>query len=215
MRLIVQTTTSQSFAEGLPSDDKGLFIFSAFACVAWPSLTTLALLADELIPFVLGPDWTQAAPIVVIFATFRCLTLFDGVFSANLVSYGKQKTLLKFQILTCIFAIFAIVTLLSYGTMGAAIANMIAGVVLTLLTASQAYKLHVITKKSMVQILILPFFVTALTFVSSATIIVVLKCNHVDAKFLVSAVVITALFAWCFGMWGARRKLSIAIKYLK
>lgn len=120
--LLSRTALSHRFARGLPADGRWFTMFVGIAFVGWPALTGVALLGDWIAAVALGPAWSAAAWPIAILAVARLWALLTGVASALLVTYDRQRFVLKCQTIAALGIAAATVALSSFGGAGAALA---------------------------------------------------------------------------------------------
>jgi O-antigen/teichoic acid export membrane protein len=120
--LLSRTALSQRFAHGLPADGRWFTMFAGIAFVGWPALVAVALLGDWIAVVALGPAWAGAAWPIAILAVARLWALLTGVASALLVTYDRQRLVLKCQTIAAVGIALATVALSSFGGAGAALA---------------------------------------------------------------------------------------------
>ena len=127
--VITMTSLSRRFAQGGRADGRFLHIFSGVAMMGWPALLGVAILADELTPFVLGQKWSAAAPIVSILALEKMFNLITVVVVAHLVVHDKQRYVFRVQLVAaCVVTALMVVLGAWFGVIGAALAAVVATV---------------------------------------------------------------------------------------
>ncbi len=97
LQKIVQTNLSARSSRGLQPDHSWIAMLTAVAAIGWAALFGLAVSAKQVVPFVLGPAWEKAAPVVVVFCAARALSLIDAATTSLLVCCDRQKFMLKVQ----------------------------------------------------------------------------------------------------------------------
>jgi O-antigen/teichoic acid export membrane protein len=102
LQKIAQTNLSARTAQGLPLDQSWLSMFSAVAAIGWAALAGLACVAHDLVPAILGKQWTEAAPIVVVMCVVRGLPILDATTVSMLVCGLRRRFILNVQIATAI-----------------------------------------------------------------------------------------------------------------
>ncbi|KPF78541.1 hypothetical protein IP88_03330 [alpha proteobacterium AAP81b] len=119
---IAQTQVSARRAAGESLGVGWLAMFGGIAAIAWAALAGLALAADDIVPFVLGPQWHAAAPLVVVFCFARGLSLVDSVSTPVLVAGDQQAFMLPVQIAVAVAIVVAGVVLAPRGPLAVALA---------------------------------------------------------------------------------------------
>lgn len=97
LQKIVQTNLSARSARGLEPDHGWIAMLTAVASIGWAALLGLAVSAQQVVPFVLGPAWEKAAPVVAVFCAARALSLIDAATTSLLVCCDRQKFMFKIQ----------------------------------------------------------------------------------------------------------------------
>jgi len=135
---IAQTNVSGRVARGLGPGSDWLGMFAGVAAVAWAALATLALAAHDIVPFVLGPQWDAAAPLVVIFCFARALSVLDSATTPVLVASDQQRFMLRIQVAVAVAVIAASAALANRGPSAVALATVAISLCLTTLYARRA-----------------------------------------------------------------------------
>lgn len=102
LQKIVQTNLSARSSRGLRPDHSWIAMLTAVAAIGWAALFGLAVSARQVVPFVLGPAWGKAAPVIVVFCAARALSLIDAATTSLLVCCDRQKFMLKVQTMVAI-----------------------------------------------------------------------------------------------------------------
>jgi O-antigen/teichoic acid export membrane protein len=97
LQKIAQANISARFVRSGKADTLWLRMLAGVGAIGWAALTGLALLAHDIVPFVLGEKWAAAAPIVVVFCIVKCLSLLDAVTTAFLACHDQQHAMFKVQ----------------------------------------------------------------------------------------------------------------------
>lgn len=208
LRTMAQSKVSQASAKGDEASDQAVFMFSAFACIAWPGLVGLALLSDQVSTIMLGPQWQGTAPIIAVFCAVRALAIFDSANTATLVAYDRHAVLFRYQALSTVLSIGGILVMLPYGAFGAALAVLFAAVVTSSLITIQSFRIGGLRKVSIVHVLRLPILASLATGLG----ILLLKgfgdYLHLSNAILLILSVISGVTAWVIS-------LIASIPYLK
>lgn len=96
-QLLTASSLGAARAEGRQVAGQWLRLCGLFATLAWPALALLALQADRIVPLLLGPAWSAAAPLVTLFALARMAALVATVSSSSLVVASRQRRVLGVQ----------------------------------------------------------------------------------------------------------------------
>ncbi|MET0252159.1 MAG: oligosaccharide flippase family protein [Novosphingobium sp.] len=129
LRLMAMTFFSARAAQGRSSAELWPILAGVVAAVAWPALAGLAILADHIVPLVLGQQWLAAAPLVPIICVAHALGLLDGVTSTVLVCYNHQRLVFTIQIIASVLMIVLIACAAPFGLMPAAVAAAVGALV--------------------------------------------------------------------------------------
>jgi O-antigen/teichoic acid export membrane protein len=100
LQKIAQTNLSARSARGEASGDLWVRMMTGVAVIGWSSLAALAMLADQLVPALLGEKWRDAAPIVSLLCLFRSLSFLDAVTTSFLVCHDMQQRMFRVQAAT-------------------------------------------------------------------------------------------------------------------
>lgn len=121
LQKIAQTNLSASYR----NNDLGqswLKMLSGVGTIAWAGLATLAFLARDLIPLVLGAKWAPTVPVVIAFCAIKCFSMLDAVTTSFLVCHDRQRDMLHIQIITAVTVMVLAWLTAPLGTLGVALA---------------------------------------------------------------------------------------------
>lgn len=121
LQKISQTNLSARHVQNRGLDTSWLTMLSGVGAIGWAGLTTLAFLADDLVPLALGEKWTPAVPIVISFCAIKAFSLLDAVTTSFLVCHDRQKMMLRVQICTALTVLLLAWFLSPFGTIWVAI----------------------------------------------------------------------------------------------
>lgn len=100
--------------------------------IGWPFLAIIAITAERLVDFLLGPQWTAAVPI----AKIICLGMIPGVMIAPFGSILLAKSLaadyVRFMSLTLLVTIIVLISLAPFGLIAVAVAHSLSGLLLVM-----------------------------------------------------------------------------------
>ncbi len=164
------------FLTQLQQAQKWVFLLSIPICVGGTMLST------DVIRFIFGNNYIEAAPIFSILLWFVFLTMVHTVLNAGLVATGNEKAYAHVMIISsCIYFSFVILGTLFYGEIGAAIGFIASEIISVLLSR---FKLHKIIELKFpdktLQILI--------SAVAMALALIALPHTHVFITILIGAV---------------------------
>jgi PST family polysaccharide transporter len=77
----------------------------SIVAIAAPSAMVLAVMADGLVPVVLGSDWTGAVPIIRVFALLSVLQIVATTFGWVLLSHGQARHLARLATFNTAFTV--------------------------------------------------------------------------------------------------------------
>ena len=97
LQKIVQTNLSARSARGLPPDQAWIGMLLGLAAIGWATLAGLAVSAWAVVPVVMGPAWTNAVPVVIVFCFMRAISLIDAATACLLVCCDRQHFMLTVQ----------------------------------------------------------------------------------------------------------------------
>lgn len=137
LQKIVQTNMSALTARDRSLDHSWLAIFITVAAIGWTALATLASLAHEIVPVLLGQQWLPAVPVVMIFCLVRSLTLLDSCSTVILVCGDRQRFMLRVQIVVATTVLGISALLAPYGVIAVAIGT---GFIMAGLTIRYAFE---------------------------------------------------------------------------
>jgi O-antigen/teichoic acid export membrane protein len=138
---IAQTNVSARVARGQGPGKAWLGMFAAVAAFAWAALAALALTAHDIIPIILGPQWTAASPLVVIFCFARAFSVLDSVATPVLVASDQQRFMLRIQLAVASLTITGSAALAYVGPSAVATGVACLGASLSILYAQRALAL--------------------------------------------------------------------------
>lgn len=118
--LLSVTILSRNRAESAEPDGQWLKIFSVFALIGFPALGGLAILADKLVPVVLGNGWDAAAPVLMVICVAKMIGLLNSPASTNLVVQDRQGMLLRLQMVMVMLSIAATIVSAPFGSVAVA-----------------------------------------------------------------------------------------------
>lgn len=128
-----------------------------------PLLGGLLALAPELIPFLLGPKWNDAVPVVQALTVFGALRCFQWLSSPMLTGIGRGALLSRFLLVQlCLFGVLIYPLTLHAGLLGAVAAITVPILVAELLAARAIAKLLAIRATVIVKAFATPFAAAAL-----------------------------------------------------
>lgn len=122
LQKIAQTNLSASWVRDRDMGTSWLTMLSGVGAIAWAALMTLAVLAQDLLPLVLGDKWAPAVPIVVVFCVVKAFSLLDAVTTSFLVCHDRQRSMLKVQAIAAVCVTVLGVSATPWGPAAVAIA---------------------------------------------------------------------------------------------
>lgn len=102
LQKIVQTNISARSARGLAPDQGWITMLLSVAAIGWAALIGMAVAAETVVPVVLGPAWTGAVPVVMVFCYARALSLIDVTTTSLLVCCDRQRFMLVVQVIVAV-----------------------------------------------------------------------------------------------------------------
>ena len=169
--LLSRTALSHRFARGAPADGRWFAMFVGIAFIGWPALVAVALLGDLIAPVALGPAWAGAGLPIAILATARLWTMLTAVASALLVTYDRQRLVLRVQLVAAIGVALATIALARWGVVGAAIAALAATMTTSLWLAHAAWQIGTVTDPGRLSAtVLLPVALTAAGILAGRTV---------------------------------------------
>jgi|RhiMetdeSRZDD1v2_1073273.scaffolds.fasta_scaffold15555_5 lipopolysaccharide exporter len=152
-------------AEGTPLKDAYLDVFSIMVAFGVPMGVGIAATAGILIPLLLGPQWTEAIPVVEILAIYGVFAVMRS--NANYVYLAEGKpyiaTYLAIGLILLLLPALAVLCR-EYGTIGAAYAFLGTDAVSVLINFAVLYKVLDVTVREILGTLWRPVLSSALMF---------------------------------------------------
>jgi len=152
-------------AEGTPLKDAYLDVFSIMVTFGVPMGVGIAATAGILIPLLLGPQWTEAIPVVEILAIYGVFAVMRS--NANYVYLAEGKpyiaTYLAIGLILLLLPALAVLCR-EYGTIGAAYAFLGTDAVSVLINFAVLYKVLDVTVREILGTLWRPVLSSALMF---------------------------------------------------
>jgi len=131
-RILAVTLFSARAAQGSPVGDLWPGILSSSAFLGWAAMAGLAMTASDLVPLLLGEQWSAAPPIVAVLCLARALNLLDAVTAPLLVSQNRQLAVLAVQTTASVVLVVGLFVFVHSGPASAAWVTAAAAGVLTL-----------------------------------------------------------------------------------
>lgn len=213
-RLLGMTFYSKQAANGLESGEFVARVFSIAAVVGWSALAGLAVSSQTLVPLLLGPSWSSAAPVVSILCLARGFSLIDASIAPALVAHNKQRSVLVNQTLVVPVLVAALLILSPYGVLPATYAVVFAAgfnSICLLLSLHKHLRPKLSGWKAAGPIAVVP----AVSVAAGGWL-----AGHLSMKFavgdqlhLAATIVFGALF-WCFAVLALRRSIRSVVNAL-
>lgn len=105
LQKIAQANISAGFKHRDDVSTSWLMMLSGVGAIAWSGLATLAFMADQLVPILLGDKWAAAVPMIVVFCLVKSTTLLDSVTAPFLVCHDRHRDMLRIQMICAAAAI--------------------------------------------------------------------------------------------------------------
>ncbi len=122
LQKIAQANISAGFKHRDDVRTSWLTMLSGVGAIAWSGLATMAFMAEELVPILLGEKWQAAVPLIVVFCLVKSTTLLDAVTTPFLVCHDRHRDMLRIQLI-CASAAIALALMASpLGTTAVALA---------------------------------------------------------------------------------------------
>lgn len=122
LQKIAQTNLYARMAKGKDADDSWLNMLSGVGAISWALLTGLGLAANDIVPFVLGPKWAPAGPLVMILCLVRAFSILNAVTNSLLVGHDRQRKILSVQICVSVMILLAAWLMSKFGVQAVTIA---------------------------------------------------------------------------------------------
>lgn len=136
-----------------------------------PAGIGVALLAERLVPLLLGEKWNDAIPVIQILAVFSVFRTLFGLPSSLLLVFGRVRLLTVFTVVQLLLFLGGTWALIGYGLTGVAIAKAAAAALFLLLVVDRLPVLFPITRREILSQLVRPTIATtamATTLLSAA-----------------------------------------------
>jgi O-antigen/teichoic acid export membrane protein len=122
--------------------DSYLKTLGTISCLMTPSLVALALLADDFVPVVLGPQWAPAVGMVRVFALLGIAQSLTATLGLIFVSQGRPRQMFLLSIFSAVCVIASFFVGVAIGSAYAvAVCYAIAGVIVAYPTVRVAYRM--------------------------------------------------------------------------
>ena len=131
-----------------------------------PAGIGVALLAERMVPLLLGEKWNAAIPVIQILAVFSVLRTLFGLPGNMLVVIGQVRLLTLFTVIQLLLFLGGTWALIGYGLTGVAIAKAVAAALFLLLLIDRLSVLFPITRREILSQLVRP--ISATTAMSAA-----------------------------------------------
>lgn len=105
LQKIAQTNLSATYVRNGDMSTSWLRMLAGVGAIAWSGLVTLAFMADELVPYVIGERWRSAVPIVIVFCATKSFSLLDAVTTSFLICHDRQRDMFKIQLASAVAVI--------------------------------------------------------------------------------------------------------------
>jgi O-antigen/teichoic acid export membrane protein len=132
LQKIAQTNLSARYKQRLDNSTIWLKMLSGVGTAAWSALAALALLANDIVPLVLGTKWLPAVPIVIAFCVIKAFSVLDAVTTSFLVCHDRQRDMLRVQLSTAIAVLVLSCLATPFGPVGVALAAGTASIVMSI-----------------------------------------------------------------------------------
>jgi lipopolysaccharide exporter len=156
---------SRKSADGTSLKEPYLQVFSIMVAFGVPMGVGIAAIAGILIPLLLGPQWTEAIPVVEILAIYGILAVMRS--NANYVYLAEGKpyiaTYLAVGLILLLLPTLAVLCR-EYGVMGAAYAYLLADAVSVLINFAVLFKVLGVTVRQILGMLWRPVLSSAFMF---------------------------------------------------
>lgn len=213
-RLLGMTFYSKQAASGSQSGEFVARVFSVAAVVGWSALAGLAISSQTLVPLLLGPSWSGAAPVVSILCLARAFSLIDASIAPALVAHNKQRSVLVNQTLVVPVLVASLLILSPYGVLPATYAVVLAAgfnSICMLVSLHKHLRPTLSGLKTAGPIAIVP----AVSVVVGGWIAgqISMRFSVGDQIHLAAVIVFGALF-WCFAVLSLRRSIRSVVHAL-
>ena len=109
--------------------------------VGAPAFIGLATIAPDAVPFVFGPDWVAAVPVVQVMIIIGLQRAIDGICAATILALGHSLLLLQLNLAFAIIAPILIALGTPFGTVGAAVGLVVSNLALLPILLMAAHRL--------------------------------------------------------------------------
>jgi O-antigen/teichoic acid export membrane protein len=134
---------------------------AAIAMITLPAMIGCAVLAQPLVLAVLGPQWAEAIPIVMILAPVGALQSLNYTVSTIYMVKGRTDRLLLWTIVASVVTVAALIIGLPWGLLGVTVAFAVAIVILTYPAFALAFRLIDLRVGALV-VTLLPYLIGSL-----------------------------------------------------
>lgn len=209
LQKIAQTNLSAKYLRDAELGTSWLTMLSGVGAIAWSALLALAILADQIVPFVFGPQWAPAVPIIIVFCVVKAFSLLDAVTTSFLVCMDRQSSMLRIQIGTAVSVLTLSAAASPWGPVTVAIAAGCASVGISAIYGAMVYRLS----RAGVAALVGLFRTCAPPLVAVATGLVLLRLALPGLSGLQALLAGAGTTALCFavGSFGVRHRLLASI----
>lgn len=141
--------------------------------ITWPGILWAIILADTLIPTILGENWAKSIPIFVPLAFASLLQILNGSSGWLFITQGRSKNYARWGLVNVVTSIGAFLIGLPYGAKGVAIAYALSEIIRTVLVWPYVTKSGAVKLIDIIEI-IFPQFVALVT---NAVVLVLIREN--------------------------------------
>ncbi len=213
-RLLGMTYYSKQAARGSQSGESVARVFSVAAVVGWSALAGLAISSQTLVPLLLGPSWSGAAPVVSILCLARAFSLIDASIAPALVAHNKQRSVLVNQTLVVPVLVASLLILSPYGVLPATYAVVFAAGFNSICMVVSLHK-HLRPTLSGLKTAGPIAIVPAVSVVVGGWIAAQISMRFsVGDQIHLAAVIVFGVLFWCFAVLSLRRSIRSVVHAL-
>ncbi|WAJ29166.1 oligosaccharide flippase family protein [Antarcticirhabdus aurantiaca] len=195
-RIISMTMISRNVAAGRPVTSTWTLIFAVAAVVGLSALAGLGSVSGLLVPVLMGPEWSAAAPVVAVLCVARAFMLFDSAMMPALVAHNHQKSVFYMQVVTTALLLAFMIAAAPHGVLAASVAAALAAACNSLLIYSLAHRRLSGSGTALAKILPAALLPPLATFAAAAGLILMLGTAGMDPIALLVAAIATGMGGW-------------------
>lgn len=209
LQKIAQTNLSAKYVRDNELGTSWLTMLSGVGAIAWSALLALAILADQIVPFVFGEKWAPAVPIIIVFCLVKAFSLLDAVTTSFLVCVDRQSSMFRIQVGTAAAVLGLSAAASPWGPVAVAMAAGCASIGISAIYGAMVFRLSragFAALVGLVQTCAPPLLAVAL----GLTLLRVLRPDLTGLVAIAAGAGVTAL-CFAIGSFGVRHRLLASI----